>query len=102
MIVQKAEIYATVQVEYLVGERASSDELGHLRLTMTLNPVDRSSWKIPINIAVRKEGPAPRAALMIKLAVVRTAPLTSGGFTLMMQGLTLTDGMLARQPPAKA
>ena len=71
-------------------------------LTMILKPTARSNPQIPISMVVKKEGPAPRAALIIRLAAVSTAPLISGGLTFIIQGRIRTDGMLAKHPPAKA
>lgn len=48
---------------------------------MTLNPTARFTPHKPIRRVVRKEGPAPRAALMMRLDAVKTAPRISGGLT---------------------
>ena len=71
-------------------------------LTIILKPTARLTPQIPINMVVKKEGPAPRAALMIRLAAVKAAPRISGGLTFIIHGRTFTDGMLAKHPPAKA
>ena len=53
---------------------------------MMLKPEARLN-PIPINTVVKKEGPAPRAALIMRLAAVKAAPRHSGALTLMIQGL---------------
>ena len=83
-------------------EETKLDHISVSALTMMLKPDARLSPKQPINTVVKKEGPAPRAALMIRLAAVNAVPLHSGALTLMIQGLTFTEGMLAKHPPAKA
>lgn len=50
-------------------------------LTMKFKPRARSRPKTPIKSDVKREGPAPRAADTIRLAVVKAAPRNSGGLT---------------------
>ncbi len=66
-----------------------------LKLTALLNP------KIPISMVVKKEDPVPRSTLMMRFAVVRVAPCIPRRLTVIMYRQTFTDGMEAKQPPAK-
>lgn len=50
-------------------------------LTMKFKPRARSRPKTPIKSVVKREGPTPRAADTIRLAVVKAAPRNSGGLT---------------------
>jgi len=55
-------------------------------MIIKLKPEPRVNPKEFIKMVVKKEGPAPRAALIIRLAAVKAAPLISGGLTLILNG----------------